>query len=373
MTSLNDGIRIKGMKIRNRLVLPPLTTNYGSPEGFVTKDTLDFYDQRSKHVGLVIVEATAVHKNGRIVPNSLGLWDDAQIEPMAGLVRTIKKNGAVAVVQLNHAGSRCIPVDNEPYGFSPSNVMFKPNVSPLMMNKEQIEQLILDFEKAAVRAADAGFDGVEIHGAHLYLLSQFLSPLTNQRQDEYGGDLAGRAKLSVTIVRNVRQRLGQAYPVFFRLNAVEKIEGGLSLEHALEIGRRVVKAGADVLDVSLIAFGGFKDMDGKRVLVGSSALPKEDPMGANIGLAEIFREKINIPVIAVGKLWNGASIRKALEESRIDMVAVGRQMICDPESAQKLLNAQYDDIIPCQECLKCFATIGKGSPMACTVNKNLPL
>lgn len=344
MASLNDGIRIKGMEIRNRIALPPLTTNYGSLGGFVSKDILEFYDQRSKHVGLVIVEATAV-----------------------------QKNGAHAVVQLNHAGSRCVPVDNEPYGFSPSNVMFIPNVSPLMMNKEQIEQLIVDFEKAAVRAADAGFDGIEIHGAHLYLLSQFLSPLTNQRQDEYGGNLAGRTKLAVTIVRNVRQRLGQAYPVFFRLNAVEKIEGGLTLEHALEIGRRVVKAGADVLDVSLIAFSGFKDMDGKRVLLGSSAQPKEDPMGANIDLAEIFREKINIPVIAVGKLWNEPSIRKALEESRIDMVAVGRQMICDPESAQKLLNAQYDDIIPCQECLKCFATIRKGVPMACTVNKNLPL
>ena len=384
MTTLNSELTIKNMSIRNRLVLPPITTNYGSSKGLVTQDILCFYKERSKDIGLVIVEATSVQATGRIVPGSLGLWNDSQIPGMTKLAKTIRQQGALAVVQLNHAGPRCPPHKNKRHGFSPSGVAFRPDVEPIIMNTQDIEQLINDFSKAAIRASKAGFDGVEIHGAHLYLLSQFLSPLTNKRDDRYGGDARGRATLALEIVRKVREELGSEYPIFFRINALERIDGGQTLDDALVIGRLLADEGVDVFDVTLIAHGGWKLLDdnltvtrnlqvtSKKLLGGSSALPKDQPSGANIALTAAFKEKIELPVIAVGKFGIGHAAVNAVENEKIDMVAIGRQMICDPKTARKMLDGKDNDIIPCDECLTCFATIGKAVPMACKVNKNLP-
>jgi 2,4-dienoyl-CoA reductase-like NADH-dependent reductase (Old Yellow Enzyme family) len=369
---LNKNLTIKQMSIRNRLVLPPITTNYGSSQGLVTKDILNFYKTRSKDVGLTIVEATSVQSSGRIVPCSLGLWNDSQIPGMIKLTKTIQQQGALAVIQLNHAGPRCPPSEDKEQGFSPSGVAFRPDVNPVIMTTKDIEQLINDFLKAAVRAAQAGFDGIEIHGAHLYLLSQFLSPLTNKREDLYGGDAKGRATLALEIIKNIRGNLGPAYPIFFRINAEERIKGGQTLEDAIVIGRLLADEGVDVFDVTLIAQGGWKEVDNKKILTGSSALPKDQPSGSNVALTAIFKEKIGLPVIAVGKFGIGPAAVNAVEKEKIDMIAVGRQMICDPLSAQKMLDGNDADIIACDECLKCFATIGKGAPMACKGNKNLP-
>ena len=378
MTILNSELTIKNLSIRNRLVLPPITTNYGSSKGLVTEDILCFYNERSKDMGLIIVEATSVQSTGRIVPGSLGLWNDSQIPGMTDLVKTIQHQGALAVVQLNHAGPRCTPSKNEKHGFSPSGVAFRPDVDPIIMKPRDIEQLINDFSKAAIRASKAGFDGVEIHGAHLYLLSQFLSPLTNKRDDRYGGDAKGRATLALEIVRKIRKELGPEYPIFFRINAEERINGGLTLKDALVIGKLLADEGVDVFDVTLITHGGWKEVDNnlkvtrKKLLVGSSALPKDQPSGANVALTVAFKEKIGLPVIAVGKFGIGQAAVNAVENKKIEMVAIGRQMICDPQTARKMLDGNDNDIIPCDECLKCFASLGKGVPMACKVNKNLP-
>jgi 2,4-dienoyl-CoA reductase-like NADH-dependent reductase (Old Yellow Enzyme family) len=372
MTMLNRELKIKKMRLRNRLVLPPITTNYGSSEGFVTKDILNFYTERSKDIGLTIVEATSVHAGGCIVPNSLGLWEDSQIPGMKKLVKAIHEKGSKAVVQLNHAGPRCSPKKNERQGLSPSGVTFRPDIEPIIMNIKDIKQLTDDFSKAAVRASKAGFDGIEIHGAHLYLLSQFLSPLTNKREDRYGGDAKGRATLALEIVKNVRKNLGPEYPVFFRINVEEKIDGGQTLEDAVIIGKLLAAEGVDVFDVSLIAHGGWKKIKDKNCLVGSSALAKDKPSGANIALTAIFKKEVGRPVIVVGKFGKSNAANHAVEEKQIEMVAIGRQMICDPQSAKKILNGNENEVIPCDECLKCFATIGKGSPMGCKVNKNLP-
>ena len=372
MSALGNGLTIKKLFLKNRIVLPPLTTNYGTEEGFITERVTRFYEQRSKDVGLVIVEATAVLPNGRIVPGSLGLWDDSQIAGMAGLVKSIKEGGALAVLQLNHAGSRCVPSENEIYGFSPSGIPFRPDVKPVIMNVAEIEQIVDDFGNAAVRASEAGFDGVEIHGAHFYLVSQFLSPLTNKRNDQYGGDAKGRAKLALKIVKTLRKRLGQDYPIFFRLNAVERLEGGQVLEDALVIARSLADEGVDVLDVSLITHGGWKQVGNQKLLVGSSALSKDEPSGANVDLTATIKKKIGLPVIAVGKLGCGTAAATAVSDKGIDMIAIGRQMICDPETARKMIDGNDDKIIPCEECLNCFATIGRGAPMACKVNRNLP-
>ena len=372
MATLQDEVIINGMRLRNRIALPPLTTNYGSPEGRVTDEIIQFYRDRSREVGLVIVEATAVRSDGRIVPGSLGLWEDAQVSDMARLADAIKKLGAAPVVQINHAGARCFPSGGEMQGASPSEFAFRPDVEPVPMDQTQIDQMVANFADAAGRAAEAGFSGVEIHGAHLYLISQFISPLTNRRNDRYGGDARGRATLALDVVRAVRERLGRSYPIFFRLNAVERVEGGQTLEDALVVSRLLADGGVDALDVSVIANSSWKEVDGRSFLVASSALSKRQPAATNVSLAAAIKEVIGLPVIAEGKLGERDVAGESVRDFPIDIIAIGRQMIADPDTAGKILTGMSSEIVACDECMTCFATIGRGAPMACKVNRNLP-
>jgi len=372
MATLQDEVIINGVRLRNRIAMPPITTNYGTPEGIVTEDIIQFYTDRSKDVGLVIVEASTVRGDGRILRGSLGLWDDGQVPGMARLSAAIKKSGAVAVVQISHAGARCYPAGGEMQGASPSEFQFRPDVAPITLGSEQIDQMVADFAAAAGRAAEAGFDGVEIHGAHFYLISQFLSPLTNQRKDRYGGDARARATLALEVVGSVRERLGKSYLILFRLNALEKVEGGQTLEDALVVSKLLADGGVDVLDVSLIANSSWKEIDDRRILVASSAFPKDQPAGANVSPTAAIREAAGLPVIAVGKLGEGDVAGESVRDLPIDIVAIGRQMIADPDAAGKILAGKPEKIVRCDECMTCFATIGKGKPMGCKVNRNLP-
>jgi 2,4-dienoyl-CoA reductase-like NADH-dependent reductase (Old Yellow Enzyme family) len=373
MGTLRDEVVINGMRLRNRIAMPPLTTNYGSPEGIVTEEIIQFYTERSRHVGLVIVEASAVRADGRIVPGSLGLWEDGQVVGMARLADSIKKLDAAAVVQINHAGARGFPSGGELQGASPSGFAFRPDVAPLSMSRAQIDRMVADFADAAGRAAEAGFDGVEIHGAHFYLISQFLSPLTNQRNDRYGGDARARATFALEVVRAARERLGRGYPILFRFNAVENVEGGQTLEDSLTVSRLLADEGVDALHVSLTAHSSWKEVDGQRLLVASSTLSKEQPAGANVARAVAVKEAAGLPVIAVGKLGQGNVAHESVRDLPIDMVAIGRQMIVDPDTAGKILAGKSSEIVPCEECITCLATIGSGKPMACKVNRNLPV
>lgn len=213
---------------------------------------------------------------------------------------------------------------------------------------------------------------MEIHGAHFYLISQFLSPLTNRRTDRYGGDAGARATFALDAIRAVREKVGRGYPVLFRLNALENVAGGQTLEDALTIGRWVTEAGVDALHVSVIARSSWRDVDGTRFLVASSALAKDAPFGANLGLAARFKEMIRVPVISVGKLGDATVASEAILNRQADVVCIGRQMIADPDTAGKVLSGKVGKIIACKECMNCFASLGRGTPMACTVNKKLP-
>ncbi len=370
MPTLHDKVTINGMRLRNRMVLPPLTTNCGSPEGRVTDNVIQFYEERATDVGLVIVEAASVRRDGRIVPGSLGLWEGDQIPGMARLAQAIQKSGAAAVVQLNHAGCRGFPDGGKMQEASPSGFALRGDVAPFSMNQNQIDQMVSDFAVAADRAAEAGFDGVEIHGAHFYLISQFLSPLSNQRDDRYGGDTQGRATLAIEVTRAVREKLGENYPILFRFNVVEHVEGGQTLKDGLEVSRSIAQAGVDALDVSLVTQASRQEENGRQFLVPASAFSKEQPLGANIPFVAQVKEATGLPVIGVGKLGN-AMAAKCVEGSFMDLVAVGRQMIADPESAGKILLGKESDIIPCRECMACFASLRKG-PLICKVNRNLP-
>ena len=371
MPSLRDKFSIKRMMLRNRMVLPPLTTNAANPDGEVSDGIIQFFRERSNDVGLVIVEAAAVRFDGRILPGSLGIWKDDQLAGLKKIVGAIRQGGASAVLQINHAGARGFPSCGEMQGASPSGFSFRPDVLALTMNVAQIEKMVGDFADAAFRAQAAGFDGVEIHGAHLYLISQFLSPLTNQREDRYGGDALGRATLALEVLRAVRQKVGEDYPILFRFNAVEHIEGGQTLADALIVAGALADAGVDALDVSLTASGTWQEVGDQKYLLATSSFSKQHPPGANIPFVAQVKEATGLPVIGVGKLGIGAVAEKAIAGSLMDLVAVGRQMIADPASVGHLLGGRPQDIIPCEECMACYASMKMG-PVVCKVNKNLP-
>lgn len=367
MNTIREPLLINNMKLRNRLALPALTTNSATADGEITEEVLDFYRARAGAVGLVIVEATAIRPDGCLVPNSPGLWEDRHVAGMSRLVETIKSQGACAVVQLNHAGARGIPHHGPLAGASPSGFQFRSDLKPLILTEAQIEQLTNDFADAAGRAAASGFDGVEIHGAHFYLLSQFISPYTNQRKDNFGGDLNGRARFALKVVKAVREKIGASRSIIFRLNAVEGVTGGQSTKDSAALGRLLADSGVDLLDVSFAGNSLWQEIDGTRHVVIASALARSEENGKNIGHAAHLKKETGLPVIAVGKLWDKASIAEALENDQVDIVALGRQMIADPLTAEKFLSNQFDQISACKECANCYATIRRGVPMQCAV------
>lgn len=371
MNKLEAQLIIRGMTVRNRLVLPPLTTNYGNENGCITPEILRFYKARSKQMGIVIVEAAAVTPEGRIIPGGIGLWEDGQIQGMAELAQTIKAEGAKAVIQINHAGAKAWPFETIDSWIAPSTIACRLGIVAKSATIDEIKSVVQAFADAALRAKKAGFEGVEIHGAHLYLLSQFLSPLTNLRTDQYGGSIEGRAALAVEITSAVRQNLGPDFPIFFRLNVLENLEGGMPPDEAVIAGKLLAEAGVDVLDLSLAVQGTWKADEGRKVLITTSAYAKDEAPGGVVALASRFSTDCGLPVIAVGRLGSTTAALQALGAGA-SLVAIGRQMICDPYTAEKILSGRDDQILECEACQTCFACIGKGKPVKCKQNKNLP-
>ncbi len=368
MKKLSDKLSLNNLTLRNRLVMPALTTNAAAEGGLVTESVLDFYRKRASAVGMVIVEAAAVRHDGRLVQNSIGLWDDQQLPGMERLAETIKNKGAAAVVQLNHAGARCVPQPGPLAGASPSGFQFHSDVQPLVLSEAQIGELINDFAAAAGRAVAAGYNGVEIHGAHFYLLSQFVSPYTNQREDSYGGGIDGRSAFPLAVVKAVRKQIGPDMAILYRLNAVEQMVSNEVTEDTKAFSRMLADAGVDLLDVSFTGPAVRQELDdGSWQVLTSSALTRDGRFGANIDHPATLKNASSLPVIAVGKMADREVITAALEQDQTDLIAIGRQLIADPEVAAKMLAGKYEEINKCKECFNCFSTIRRGEQMRCVL------
>jgi len=255
---LFEPARLGTMELKNRLVMPPIATNYGSEEGFVTQRTIDYYQERAKGgVGLIIVEFTCVDSPvGRATPRQLLIDDDKFIPDLARLAEAIRQHGAKAALQIHHVGrqARSIVTGHQPV--APSPIPAPGGELPKELTIPEIEAIVDRFAQGAERAKRAGFDGVEIHAAHGYLISQFLSPLSNQRRDDYGGDTENRARLLLEIIEAARGRVGKDYPLWCRLSALEfGVDGGITLEETQLVARLAERSGADAIHVSAHALG----------------------------------------------------------------------------------------------------------------------
>ena len=327
MAGLFDSIVIKGLELNNRIVMAPMATNMATPEGCITDRHIKHYTSRAKGgVGLIILEHTYVAVEGQLARNQTGLYDDSLIPDLKRLVDVIHEAGAKVIIQLTHAGARTTSETTGSQPLGPSTVRLPDGTeTPKALTAPEIKSVVTAFIESSRRAIEAGCDGVELHGAHGFLLNQFISPYTNQRNDEYGGNLVNRVRFAAEIIEGVNDIL-QGKPLFYRLGADDMIEGGMTPEEGRKVAPLLEQAGVSVLDIS----GGLG--------VGDSFGFTEQ--GFFVPLAEGIKSVVTVPVIGVGNITEPEFADKIVRDKRVDLVAIGRKLLADPnfprEAAKEL-------------------------------------
>lgn len=349
------------LKPRNRIVMAAMGTNFATAEGFISERHLGFYEERAKGgVGTMVVGCACIHPTGKVSTNQICIWDDKFIPGLAELADTIKRHGAKAILQLHHGGRYCYPErigGNEPV--APSPIPMPGRVPPRELTTKEIAGLVESFAQGADRAKRSGFDGVEIHAGHGYLIAQFLSRASNKRQDAHGGDLNGRAKMLLETVKAVREKVGSTYPVWCRIDGREfGIENGTTIEDSKELAQLLERGGIDVIHVS--GYGGASDFN------FTEAMLVHEP-GKLVPLAKAIKKVVNIPVIAVGRISPELG-EEVLRQGKADLIAMARPLLADPELPKKLASGKNEDIRPCIYCYTCIHKIFLSQGTACAVN-----
>lgn len=311
LVGLLDALKVKGLTFRNRIVMPPMHTGLATTEGSVTEDLIKHYVRRSKALGLLIVEHSYVVLDGKLSEKQLGIYDDSLVPGLEKLASNIHKTGTPVVIQINHAGSRASMRIGGMKPVAPS-----PSRDAREFQVEEIEALVEAFTMAAERVIKAGFDGVEVHGSHGFLLNQFFSPLSNRRSDKYGGSLENRMRFPLEVVKRVKEELGEGL-LLYRLGSVDMDPEGVQIEDSEKFAMKLEETGVDILDVS----GG---------LCGSSPAQLQSRQGYFVPQAEQIKTVVNIPVIGVGGITEPEYADKLIQEKKVDLVAVGRALLKDP-------------------------------------------
>jgi len=346
--------RIGTVEVRNRIVMAPMGVGYSTESGHVTDRLVAFYEARAKGgVGLVSTGGAYICNIGENKANHQGIWGDDHIPGLRKVAAAIKGCGAAAFIQLIMPGA---DVPERPLGI-PHPLMGDP---PAKRSKQEIESIVDLFVQAARRAKEAGFDGIEIHGAHGYLISLFLSPKTNHRTDEYGGNAAKRARFACQILESIKHKIGRDLPIIFRMNGNDYIDGGLTIDEAVIQAPLLVEAGADALSISAGIFQGYHWQIPTMM----------QPSGCLTHLAAEVKRVVRVPVITVGKLGNPVIAARVLDEGKADFIAMGRPLLADPELPKKASEGRLEDICPCIYCSLACAT--KKTPpdfaASCSVN-----
>ena len=327
MNLLKTPLKIKNVELVNRLVMPPMATEQ-SEDGVVAQRLLDYYDEKTKggYIGLVITEHAFIRQDGKAGKGQLSISRDSDVEGLKKLVAVIHNNGSKVIAQMNHAGSATNPELSGYKGKSASAVV-NPRFPgeeygiPEEMSTADIAGIVQAFADAARRAKAAGFDGVEIHSAHGYLLNQFYSPLTNKRTDAYGGDVEGRVRIHLDIIKAVREAVGDDMIVALRLGASDYMEGGNTVEDGAKAVVLFESAGLDLIDISG-GFNGFRREDTKAAGYFGDA-------------AQAVKAAVSIPVILTGGVRDAQSADQLLVEGKADLIGVGRAIYKDSEWAKK--------------------------------------
>lgn len=305
---------LKNTLLKNRIVMPPMCVYSSDETGIANNFHYTHYVTRAiGGVGLIIVESTGVVKNGRTTDADLGIWDDAQINALKNIVEGVKKYGSKIAIQLNHAGRKYTGIAGEVV--APSPIKFdEKSLLPKELTKSEIKQIIVNFKEAAIRADKAGFDTIEIHGAHGYLIHQFLSPLSNLREDEYGGNIKNRTRLLKEVLEAVTEVWPKEKPILLRVSSNDYKDGGITLNDMEEIINEV----REYIDMVHVSTGGL-----------IPALINVYP-GYQLNYSNTLKEKCNIPTIAVGLITDINMAEEIISNDRADLVAIGRELLRNP-------------------------------------------
>jgi 2,4-dienoyl-CoA reductase-like NADH-dependent reductase (Old Yellow Enzyme family)/thioredoxin reductase len=363
MKHLFSPFRLKSCALKNRIVMPPLASFLIQTDGSVTDETVEHYRRRAAGgPAMVILEACAVSPEGVVSSHQARIYEDRFIDGFSRIASAIKSEGAVPALQIHHGGRQTPArvIGRRPLAPSPLPCPgIRGEVEPL--TREGIEDLVAKFGDAAVRARDAGFELLEIHGAHGYLINQFLSRFSNIREDAYGGDVNGRTRFAREIVREIRNRLGMGFPLSFKISAQEFVKDGLTVEESVEILKILVAAGIDIVQVS----------------AGNDATPEwiSQPMfmekACLADSAAKIRKALSIPVMAVGRINDPETADEIVRLGKADLVCIGRGLLADPEMPNKARMGQLDEIRFCIACNTCMESIFRKGRVECLVNPTL--
>ena len=340
--------------------MPSLASFLIKSDGSITENTVEHYRRRAAGgPAMVIMEACAVSPEGIVSPHQARIFDDRFVEGLSKIAAAMKSEGAVPAVQLHHGGRQISSrvIGRRPLAPSPLPCpAIQGEVEPLTI--EGIQELVKKFGDSATRAIEAGFELIEIHGAHGYLINQFLSGYSNIRQDRYGGDLPGRTQFAKEIVQEIRGRVGRDFPISFKISAMEFVKNGLVVEDSIQILKILVDAGIDIVQVS----------------AGNDATPEwiSQPMfmekACLADYARQIRESLAIPVMAVGRINDPFIAEEILAEGKADLVCIGRGLLADPEMPIKAREGRMDEIRTCIACNTCMESIFKNGRVECLVN-----
>ncbi len=352
-------MKLGKIELRSNFIMSAVKTGYGNSEGNITERHLAFWEKRSKHVGAVIFEPFFIDKKVRELPTQIGINSDDKIEEHKGLVEAVHKNGSKAVAHINHPGRMANPKLPGNIYLSASDVQC-PNggQKPKAMTIKEIKLVQQQFIDAAVRAEHAGYDLIELQFGLGYLISQFLSPNTNKRKDEYGGSLAKRMRFGLEILRGMN--IAVELPIIIRISGDEKAEGGMTLEDAVEIVKVLEKEKVAAIHVT-----------SGNVCLSPPWYYQHHfiPKGETWEMSKKIKENTSLPVIAVGQITEPEDVDKIIEEHAADFIALGRTLIADPDFVGKYLNLVKGRIRPCSSCLTgCLGRIKIGKGLQCEIN-----
>lgn len=356
-----EPMKINGLELKNRMVVSAMVTNYCTPDGNATEKFIAYHEHKAKGGwGLIITEDYAVTPTAGGFVNLPGLWEDGQIESHRKLTERVHAAGGKIAAQIYHAGRETSSAVTGVQPVAPSAVRESSMPeTPRELTIPEIHTLVEQFGDCAKRAKAAGFDAVEVHGAHGYLVGAFASPFSNKRSDEYGGTIRNRARFGMEIIRNIKEKCGKDYPVLYRISSVEYVPGGLDIEESKVIARLMEEAGADCIHCS----------QGVYASTHTIIPPSVFPRAGYVEHAAEMKKAVQIPVIAVGRINDVEIAESVLQSKKADLVTMARASLADPELPNKVLKGRGDEVIRCIGCLQgCIGENGKGNGIRCLVN-----
>ncbi len=361
--TLFESSRINGMELKNRFVRSATHEAMAGLDGVVNETLLACMANLAVgDVGLVITGHAHVTLEGQAGPRQMGIYSDALVDSLKQVALAVHEKGGVVAVQLAHAGNKGIG-KNEWAPLGPSDLFDGETKKASAMTVGDIERTITAFGDAAQRAVNAGFDGVQIHAAHGYLLSQFLSPFYNKREDEYGGTLGNRARFLVKVYEEIRRRVGDSFPVMVKINSEDFLEGGMTVEEMITVSLMLEERGMDAIEMS----GGTFD-SGKLIPSRGGTSKSQDREVYYRKAAQAFKQKIKIPLILVGGFLSYAPAEEVVTSGTADYIALSRPLIREPGLVKRWAGGDREKAT-CISCNRCFLTLFSEEALHCAQEK----